>query len=105
MEGGGELRSLVAPARLPDNNWWVSGAGWAGVWAAVPRRVNGTRGREIGREGKGSGRGRPSLEQRLLFWAVNKGAGIIFFSPGMSACGSEIYIYTNWLSKWERTHF
>ena len=30
----------------------------------------------------GEGReGATSLEQRLLFWAVNKGAGIIFFSP------------------------
>lgn len=72
------LRSLVAPACLPDNNWWAERR-WLGRerWAAVPRRVNGTRGREIGGEGR---EGATSLEPCLLFWAINKGAGIFFFS-------------------------
>lgn len=95
------LRSLVAPACLPDNNWWAERR-WLGRerWAAVPRRVNGTRGREIGGEGR---EGATSLEPCLLFGAINKGAGLFFF---FLECliGGQKFIFTpiGWANGKER---
>lgn len=48
------------------------------------------------------GEGAPSPQPGWLFGAINKGAGIHFFFPGMSAWGPGIYTYTNWWGKWER---
>ena len=52
-EGGGELRSLVAPARLPGDNWWAERRGLGGSGG---RRCRG--GQTAPEAGKLAGRGR-----------------------------------------------
>lgn len=82
-EGWGDLRSLVAPACLTDNNWWAGSrprAGrrerWAGrcregKWHPGQRRQRARRGVE--------GRGRLLHSQAGYLGQLTRGQGYIFF--------------------------
>lgn len=82
-EGWGDLRSLVAPACLTDNNWWAGSRPRAGRrerWAGRCREGKWHPGQPEAESSAGSGgEGAPSPQPGWLFGAINKGAGIHFF--------------------------